>query len=95
MPILPSGKPIAELVGSRAEPRSRTGNSGGRTSLETAKHRENSNELSVTLPVEATNAQLLALDNLSRLESLTLADTQVDDRGMSGMSQCRALRQLR
>jgi len=95
VPILPSGKPIAELVGSRAEPRSRTGNSGGRTSLETAKYRENSNELSVTLPVEATNAQLLALDNLSRLESLTLADTQVDDRGMSVISQCRALRQLR
>ena len=95
VPILPSGKPIAELVGSREEPRSRTGNSGGRTSLETAKYRENSNELSVTLPVEATNAQLLALDNLSRLESLTLADTQVDDRGMSVISQCRALRQLR
>jgi hypothetical protein len=88
--ILPSGEPIAELVGARSR-------DAGRARSETLlvdsglNHR---GEAAVELPAGATNADLAALSGRDRLESLVIHDARIDDDGMAAIADCRSLRRL-
>ncbi|HIA20023.1 MAG TPA: DUF1501 domain-containing protein, partial [Planctomycetaceae bacterium] len=95
VPILPSGQPISELVGSRTRPGTARRGDGKPTSLKAPKRLPGSLAKTVRLAPGATNADLRAVGNLAQMESVTLEDTQVDDEGLGVIKACLGLRQLR
>jgi hypothetical protein len=95
VPILPSGQPIEELVGSRTEPDTDRSRSGKPTKIRSPIHLADSHGETIALPRGASNADLAAVGNLSQLESLSLEDTRIDDDGLEAIQVCRQLRQLK
>ena len=94
VPILPSGQPISELVGSDTRRDNVRRPQVTRTELQLVKGLPFPPAETLTLAPTATNGELRDVANLSQLETLTLADTQITDEGLALLKPCLGLRQL-
>ena len=91
VPILSTGTPITELTGSLTAPvRSAPGRRSSRNEPTLARA-ENDD---LILPAGATNVDLAAHSNLSRLRSIVAHDSVIDDQGLAHLARCRGLRRL-
>ena len=107
VPILSTGTPITELTGKPGEhDRDRTdlvaelakssgvGNSASKVLATSATAGTNSSAACLVLPAGATNADLAAHADLSRLQSIVAHDSAIDDQGLVHLAGCRGLRRL-
>ncbi len=91
MPILSTGTPITELTGN--QPKGLRTASDRRGSLREPTLDRGANHDCV-LPAGATNADLAAHSDLSRLRSIVAHDSVIDDQGLVHLEGCRRLRRL-
>ncbi|MDA1055383.1 MAG: DUF1501 domain-containing protein [Planctomycetota bacterium] len=91
VPILSTGTPITELTGSQPAP-VRSAPDGRGSLREPTLDRGAIHDL--VLPAGATNADLAAHADLSRLRSIVAHDSAIDDLGLVHLAGCRGLRRL-
>lgn len=89
VPILPTGEPIAELIGSISPDKS-----ANVPSIQHDTPFSRTKQQTVTLSAEATNADLANLPDRRAIETLILHDSQIDDKGLSPLVECRSLKRL-
>ena len=107
VPILSTGAPITELTGKpgehdrdRSHPvaelakSSGVGSSASEVLATSATAGTNSSAAHLVLPAGATNADVAAHADLSRLRSIVAHDSAIDDQGLVHLARCRGLRRL-
>ncbi|HUE86479.1 MAG TPA: DUF1501 domain-containing protein [Vicinamibacterales bacterium] len=91
VPILSTGTPIAELTGSLPAP---VGSAPGRRGSPNEPTLARAANDDLVLHAGATNADLAAHADLSRLRTIVAHDSAIDDQGLVHLAGCRGLRRL-
>jgi hypothetical protein len=94
VPILPTGEPIAELVGTNSRSSGPKRSEVVQVMPASSRSRETVTERAIVLPSGATNVDLAALPDRAGVEALVMHDTQIDDEGLAAIAECRSLRRL-